>query len=326
MATRPTRSTSRPAWRAPAGSRSSADLPDNAPVVTTGQTQLADGTAVVVRDRPRPPSRQPQDRPQSRSDPIKTRIFHTNTDSFALSRTIPRVEPMTISDVCINRPVFTWVLVAIPVVLGLVSYNELGRRPVPRRRLPGLHGHDGAPRRQRRGDGDHGHQADRGHHQHRLGHRRAPVDTMEGVSIVTVQFLLSKNGERRDAGGPRQGQHDPRRPSRRHRVADHRQVRHRLDARDDDRRLRPSRLPRGDRAGPQADQGAARDGQRRRRDHAGRRPGPGDERGRRHRPARRLQPLGRRRPARRWSGRTWRSRAAGSTRGRASWSCGRWAG
>src|SRR4051812_12619364 len=33
---------------------------------------------------------------------------------------------MTISDVCIKRPVFTWVLVAIPVVLGLVSYNRLG--------------------------------------------------------------------------------------------------------------------------------------------------------------------------------------------------------
>ncbi|MFY7878374.1 MAG: efflux RND transporter permease subunit, partial [Pirellula sp.] len=33
---------------------------------------------------------------------------------------------MSISDICIRRPVFTWVLVAIPVVLGLVSYNELG--------------------------------------------------------------------------------------------------------------------------------------------------------------------------------------------------------
>ncbi len=33
---------------------------------------------------------------------------------------------MSISDICIRRPVFTWVLVAIPVVLGLVSYFELG--------------------------------------------------------------------------------------------------------------------------------------------------------------------------------------------------------
>lgn len=33
---------------------------------------------------------------------------------------------MTISDVCIRRPIFTWVLVAVPVVLGLVSYFGLG--------------------------------------------------------------------------------------------------------------------------------------------------------------------------------------------------------
>src|SRR5947199_270453 len=33
---------------------------------------------------------------------------------------------MTISDVCIKRPVFTWVLVAIPVVLGIASYGRLG--------------------------------------------------------------------------------------------------------------------------------------------------------------------------------------------------------
>jgi HAE1 family hydrophobic/amphiphilic exporter-1 len=33
---------------------------------------------------------------------------------------------MNISDICIRRPVFTWVLVAIPVVLGLVAYLSLG--------------------------------------------------------------------------------------------------------------------------------------------------------------------------------------------------------
>jgi hydrophobic/amphiphilic exporter-1 (mainly G- bacteria), HAE1 family len=32
---------------------------------------------------------------------------------------------MTLSDVCIRRPVFTWVLIAVPVVLGIVSYLEL---------------------------------------------------------------------------------------------------------------------------------------------------------------------------------------------------------
>lgn len=33
---------------------------------------------------------------------------------------------MNISEICIRRPVFTWVLVSIPVVLGLVSYFSLG--------------------------------------------------------------------------------------------------------------------------------------------------------------------------------------------------------
>ncbi len=33
---------------------------------------------------------------------------------------------MNLSEICIRRPVFTWVLVAIPVVLGVVSYYSLG--------------------------------------------------------------------------------------------------------------------------------------------------------------------------------------------------------
>jgi len=33
---------------------------------------------------------------------------------------------MNLSDICIRRPVFTWVLVAIPVVLGIVAYFEMG--------------------------------------------------------------------------------------------------------------------------------------------------------------------------------------------------------
>lgn len=33
---------------------------------------------------------------------------------------------MSLSELCIRRPVFTWVLVFVPVVLGIVSYFELG--------------------------------------------------------------------------------------------------------------------------------------------------------------------------------------------------------
>ena len=116
---------------------------------------------------------------------------------------------MTISDLCINRPVFTWVLVAIPVVLGLVSYNELGVDLFPNVDFPVVHGHDGAPGCQRRGDGNDGHQADRGHHQHGLGHRRAALDHA-GRRLDRHRPVPAVQERRRgNAGGPRQGQHDP---------------------------------------------------------------------------------------------------------------------
>jgi HAE1 family hydrophobic/amphiphilic exporter-1 len=43
---------------------------------------------------------------------------------------------MTLSEICIRRPVFTWVLVAAPVVLGIVSYFELGVDLFPRVDFP----------------------------------------------------------------------------------------------------------------------------------------------------------------------------------------------
>ena len=43
---------------------------------------------------------------------------------------------MTISEVCIRRPVFTWVLVTIPVVLGAFSYFELGVNMLPKVNFP----------------------------------------------------------------------------------------------------------------------------------------------------------------------------------------------
>ena len=169
-------------------------------------------------------SRRPGDRRSDR--PITGRSASPSTTRPALE-SHPRPISMTISDICIRRPVFTWVLVAIPVVLGLVSYTELGRRPVPQRRLPGLHGHDRPAGGERRGDGDHGHQADRGHHQHGLGHRRAALDDQGGRLDRHGAVPAVEERRRRDAGGARQGQHDPRRPARRDRAADHRQVRHR---------------------------------------------------------------------------------------------------
>lgn len=43
---------------------------------------------------------------------------------------------MSISEICIRRPVFTWVLVLIPVVLGVVAYFELGVDLFPRVDFP----------------------------------------------------------------------------------------------------------------------------------------------------------------------------------------------
>lgn len=43
---------------------------------------------------------------------------------------------MKISEICIRRPVFTWVLIAIPAVLGLVAYTELGVDLFPKVEFP----------------------------------------------------------------------------------------------------------------------------------------------------------------------------------------------
>ena len=76
---------------------------------------------------------------------------------------------MGISDICIRRPVFTWVLVASPVVLGILSYFRLGVDLFPNVDFPVFRRHDDATRRQCRGNGNLGYQAHRGRDQHRLG-------------------------------------------------------------------------------------------------------------------------------------------------------------
>src|SRR3974390_3123178 len=105
---------------------------------------------------------------------------------------------MTISDLCINRPVFTWVLVSIPVVLGVVAYNELGVDLFPNVDFPVCTVTTVLPRASGGG----------GSVEEVETTVTKPIDdiintvsgidelrsiTQEGVSIVTVQFLLSKN-------------------------------------------------------------------------------------------------------------------------------------
>src|SRR3954468_19586081 len=102
---------------------------------------------------------------------------------------------MNISEVCIRRPVFTWVLVAIPVVLGAVSYGNLGVDLFPNIDFPVAAVTTVLP----------------GASVEEMetsvtkpiediintvsGVEELRSTTQEGVSVVTVQFELSKNGD-----------------------------------------------------------------------------------------------------------------------------------
>ena len=102
---------------------------------------------------------------------------------------------MTISDICIKRPVFTWVLVAIPVVLGLVSYGELGVNLFPDVNFPVCTVTTVLP-----GASVEEMETTVTKPIEDIINTVSGIDelrsvTTEGVSIVTVQFLLSKDGD-----------------------------------------------------------------------------------------------------------------------------------
>lgn len=102
---------------------------------------------------------------------------------------------MGISDICIRRPVFTWVLVASPVVLGILSYFRLGVDLFPNvdfpvcavtTTLPGASAEEMETSVTKPIED--------------VINTVSGVDAIrsvssEGMSIVTVQFLLSKNGD-----------------------------------------------------------------------------------------------------------------------------------
>ena len=101
---------------------------------------------------------------------------------------------MTISDVCIKRPVFTWVLVAIPFVLGLVSYNRLGVDLFPNVDFPVCTITTVLP-----GASVEEMETSVSKPLEDIINTVSGIDelrstTMEGVSTITVQFLLSKDG------------------------------------------------------------------------------------------------------------------------------------
>jgi len=101
---------------------------------------------------------------------------------------------MSISDVCIKRPVFTWVLVAIPVVMGLVAYGSLGVDLFPDVDFPVCTVTTVLP-----GASVEEMETSVTKPVEDIINTVSGIDelrstTMEGVSVVTVQFQLSKNG------------------------------------------------------------------------------------------------------------------------------------
>src|ERR1044072_3165886 len=102
---------------------------------------------------------------------------------------------MSLSDVCIRRPVFTWVLVAIPVVLGLVAYFGLGVDLFPKVDFPVVTVTASLP----------GASAEEMENNvtkllAEAVNQVSGIDelrstTREGIAAVTVQFTLQRNGD-----------------------------------------------------------------------------------------------------------------------------------
>ncbi len=102
---------------------------------------------------------------------------------------------MTLSDICINRPVFTWVLVAIPVVLGAFAYDRLGVDQFPNVDFPVCTVTTVLP-----GAGVEEMETTVTKPIEDIINTVSGIDelrstTTEGVSVLTVQFQLSKNGD-----------------------------------------------------------------------------------------------------------------------------------
>lgn len=102
---------------------------------------------------------------------------------------------MSISEICIPRPVFTWVLAAIPVVMGLVSYLELGVDLFPKVDFPVVSITANLP-----GTGAEEMESSVTKVIEEAVNTISGVDevrstTREGFTTVVVQFTLEKNGD-----------------------------------------------------------------------------------------------------------------------------------
>ena len=102
---------------------------------------------------------------------------------------------MSISEICIRRPVFTWVLVLVPVVLGLVSYFELGVDLFPKVDFPVISISANLP-----GASAEEMESSVTKPLEEALNTIAGIDelrsvTREGLSTIVVRFVLEKNGD-----------------------------------------------------------------------------------------------------------------------------------
>src|SRR6516164_6301462 len=102
---------------------------------------------------------------------------------------------MTISEICIRRPVFTWVLVSIPVVMGVVSYFRLGVDLFPKVDFPVV-----SVTANLAGASAEEMETTVTKPIEEAVNSVAGVDelhstTREGLTVVTIQFVLEKNGD-----------------------------------------------------------------------------------------------------------------------------------
>ena len=101
---------------------------------------------------------------------------------------------MNISEICIRRPVFTWVLVSIPVVLGIVSYFDLGVDLFPKVDFPVVSVSASFP-----GYNAEAMETDVTRPLEEAINTVSGVDELrstvkEGITTIVVQFVLEKDG------------------------------------------------------------------------------------------------------------------------------------
>src|SRR5204863_6294724 len=101
---------------------------------------------------------------------------------------------MTVWDLCIKRPVFTAMLVSVPVVLGLASYRRLGVELFPNADVPIV-----TVTATLRGASVEEMETSVTKPIEEIVNTVSGIEeirstTQEGVTIITIQFVLEKNG------------------------------------------------------------------------------------------------------------------------------------